>query len=392
MLFALILLPLLYVGTELAARRWIRRQADYFVQLPGLQLQLNVDEETFPRLERVVRFSINRIGERSDDPPGSTTGLYHVLYTGGSQPEGYMVDQESTSPVALQRILDRPDARQALGASKVHVGSICRSGIGSEALDLVLTKVLPRYGQVNLIVVQVGGSDVLRWVEDGAPRAIAHPRVDDVFKCHPEGPFGWTLGTAAMFELSRRLRRLWLQPVEVHERAGRWYRDVREMRARATTILTDMPDPTPMLDRFAFHFQRVLQNARAHADRVIVVRQSWFHKECTPEEAAQMWHGGLGKAWRENVTTYYSFEVMSQLMALLDGKASQIANDLGVEQIDLMSILDLDVNTYYDWTHLTAAGSKIVANAIAGVVLGERQAHRVPARDTELPCVDLLAS
>jgi hypothetical protein len=39
------------------------------------------------------------------------------------------------------------------------------------------------------------------------------------------------------------------------------------------------------------------------------------------EEEAMMWHGGVGQAWREEVTTYYSTQVLSRLMALLDARA-----------------------------------------------------------------------
>ena len=98
------------------------------------------------------------------------------------------------------------------------------------------------------------------------------------------------------------------------------------MRARAKVIRATMPDPAPMLDHFERHFRRAIRARQAHADRVVVVRQSWYDKETlTPEEAAHMWHGGVGQAWREEVTTYYSIDVMAALMALLDARAAPIA-------------------------------------------------------------------
>ena len=158
------------------------------------------------------------------------------------------------------------------------------------------------------------------------------------------------------------------------------------MRARATEIKHEMPDPTPMLEQFDFHFRRVLQRAADHADRVLVVRQPWFDKEYTSEEAAHMWHGGAGQAWRENVTTYYSFDVVSKLMALVDQKAAAIADELNVEQVDLMPILERSLATYYDGFHATPQGAHIVAAEIAAAI------QRAPAENASLPCVDLLAS
>jgi hypothetical protein len=138
------------------------------------------------------------------------------------------------------------------------------------------------------------------------------------------------------------------------------------MRARATVIRSTMPNPAPMLDHFDRHFRCVIQQAKAHADRVLVVRQSWFDKDAlTAEEASHMWHGGVGQAWREEVTTYYSTEVTSTLMAMLDARASSVATELDVEQIDLRAILEPSLSAYYDFFHLTPSGAHAVASAVA---------------------------
>ena len=166
------------------------------------------------------------------------------------------------------------------------------------------------------------------------------------------------------------------------------------MRARATEIRQTMPDPAPMLDRFEFHFRGVLDKAAAHADRVLVVRQPWFDKDYTPEEAACMWHGGAGQAWRENVTTYYSFEVVSRLMALVDARAAAIASAKGIEQVDLMPVLEPSLDNYYDGFHATPAGATRAAAAIADAVLHQplTASRAYDVRDEDPICVDLLAS
>ena len=84
-----------------------------------------------------------------------------------------------------------------------------------------------------------------------------------------------------------------------------------------------------------------------------------------------MWHGGVGRAWCEEVSTFYSLDVTSRLMALLDGRAARIASDLDVEQIDLMSLLEPSLGTYYDFFHLTPAGASTVAAAVASRLLGQ---------------------
>ena len=258
----------------------------------------------------------------------------------------------------------------------MHVGSIARSGVGSEALDLIFERVLPRYPRLQLIVILVGATDVLRWLEQGAPKTAAGPvRTADVFRCHPEERFGWTPGALATGELLRRARRRWLRPIQVHERAGHWIGQARAMRARATEIRSTMPDPTAMIDRFTLHFGRAITRAKAHADRVIVVRQPWFDRDYSPEEAAHMWHGGAGQVWREEVTAYYAFDVCARLMALVDARAADIAEAFEVEHVDLMPSLERTLDTYYDCFHLTPAGSRATASVVAAATL------------EQLPCV-----
>jgi lysophospholipase L1-like esterase len=340
-----------------------------------------------------VRFEINGDGERGDEVPHADPagGLYRILVAGGSQPEGFLLDQHTSWPGALQRLLEAPGRCARLGASSVHVGSIARSGVGSEALDLMFERVLPRYPRLQAIVILVGASDVLRWMEQGTPASGCAPvRTEEVFRCHPEVRFGWKPGALALVELVRRWRRRWLRPVDVQERACSWIGKARAMRARATEVRTAMPDPTAMLDHFEQHFTRLLERARAHADRVLVVRQPWFDKEYTAEEAALMWHGSVGQAWRQDVTTFYSCAVLARVMALLDARAARIADERGIEHLDLMPIIEPSREMYYDFFHATPAGARAVATAVAAALVGHVTQPFLPLERS--PCVDSLVS
>ena len=383
LLVSVLSIAVLVAAVEIAARWWLAVAGAYYAFPPGLRQLLHVDRETFPELEPVVRFEVNADGERGRDVPRLRRGetLYRILVAGGSQPECYLLDQDSCWPGALQRLLAAPEHRRALGAAHVHVGSIARSGVGAEALERLLARVLPRYKRLDAIVILVGASDVLRWIEEGAPDAPSSPvPASELFRCHPDGPFGWRPQQLAITEIASRMRRRWMRPVQVHEHAGRWINKARAMRARAKVIRATMPDPAPMLAHFEVFFRRAIQRASAYADRVIVVRQSWFDKEVlTPEEAAHMWHGGVGQAWREEVTTYFSIDVTARLMALLDRRAAQVADDLGVEQIDLCAVLEPSLEIYYDFFHLTPAGAQAVASVVGAAIVRQGRAVTEPA-------------
>ena len=360
---------------ELGSRLWLRFWGRYYVWQPGLRLHLHPDRELFPELESFVRIEINRDGERGDEPPTSETDFYRILVAGGSPAECGLIDQPTSWPGALQHLLMKPKHRRSLGASRVHVGNIGKSGIASQHLNLIFERVLPQYRHLDTIIIMVGGNDVFLWLQNGAPSSIHDsPHLpSEAFSINPEGPFSWKPQKLALVELLKRLFRRWFWLFKIRYHSGKWVGMARNMRARAKEIRTTVTDPAVMLDHFEYHFRSLILKAKAHADRVLVVRQPWFNKDYTPEEAAHMWHGGVGDpTGKEQVTVYYSFKLISWLMTCMDARASKVADELSIEQLNLMPLLDQSLHTYYDFVHLTPAGATAAAKAIAAVILRQQ--------------------
>jgi lysophospholipase L1-like esterase len=307
--------------------------------------------------------------------------LLRVPVRGGSSAECLALDQSTSWAGALERLLGSAERLRARGARRVHVGSIARSGVGSRQLDLILERVLPQYGHLDAIVIMVGASDILRWLEEGASPALgAAPDPDDVFSCHPGQQFGWAAGRSATREVVRRLRRAWLHPVEVREN-GSWLVEARRMRAGAREMRRAVPDASVVLAGFDQHFRRLLVRAQQHARRVLLVRQPWFDRDAGPEEEARFWHGGVGRAWKQKITIFYSHEVLRQLMTLLDARAAAIADELGVPHLDLRPILTPTLDHYYDTFHYTPRGAGVVAEAVAAaLVAADRRSPRTARR------------
>jgi len=110
------------------------------------------------------------------------------------------------------------------------------------------------------------------------------------------------------------------------------------------------------------------------------VRQPWFERDYTPEEAGRIWHGGLGKAWKDHITTYYSLDVLNQLMGLCDARGAVVAEELGIEHLDLRPVLAPTLENYYDFVHYTPAGAAVVAQEVAAALL--RWTPSLPQRHT----------
>ena len=362
---------------EAGCRWWLRRRSRYHVWPSRLRQEIRLARDVFPELEPQVRFDINADGERGDEVPRDSDGLFRVLATGGSAVECFALDQSSSWPVALQRLLNESGT---LG--RVHVGNIGHSGVGAAELDRILERTLPQYGRVDLILIMVGTSDVYHWVEQGAPPSRAAALVPEalLFGDYPRQPFGWRPGALATVEVARRLRRRWLRPVEIKERAGAWQAKARRMRAEATDVRHTMPDATAMVRNFEDYFRRACGRAQAHADRVVVLLQPWFDGPYTPEEEGRFWHGAVGKPWRDTVTTYYSLEVMNRLLDLVHQRAASVADELGLARVNLRQVLTQRVRHYFDHDHFTPAGAALVAQTVANTLLPVQQrAPRVTA-------------
>ncbi len=52
------------------------------------------------------------------------------------------------------------------------------------------------------------------------------------------------------------------------------------------------------------------------------------------------------------------------LLSLVNDRAVTIADELGIEHLDLMSVLTPSLENYYDFTHFTPAGARVVAGGL----------------------------
>lgn len=359
------------VATELVLRAILPRRGPYFVWAPFARTRLVIDRETLPTLEKEARWEINADGERGSPPPADWKRAYRILVTGGSAAECYFLDQASTWAEVIARELSTHAALAKLGVERVHVGNVARSLVACEEIDLMLERTLPRYERLDAVVLMVGASDVVHWLEKRTPPRIERHAIpaSQVFAWHPEGPFGWTPKTLAARRVAsywnKRLRR----PVEVRERAGKRLADARAMRARAKELVTTLPDPRPMLEHFEEHLETLVRRLQARGARVVIARQPWLEKELTPDERALLWNFGAGRPYSQEVTTYYAHESVWKLMAQVDARASELAKRLGAEEVELNALVPRDFEHYYDELHHTPKGCAIVGRAIARAIV-----------------------
>ena len=142
------------------ARLMIRR-GRYFPWPPGSRLELNLD----PRLkiggQNTIHLKVNERGERGRSVD---TGAFQVLAMGGSAVECYLLNEEQTWTAVLEKHLDY------LGLTRVRVGNAGKSCVDSYVLSRMVRHMAPNYPErLDVLLIMVGASDVLRWLEAGAP-------------------------------------------------------------------------------------------------------------------------------------------------------------------------------------------------------------------------------
>ena len=348
---------------ELLARAWMARHGSYFVHKPRLRQELHLASDVLPSLPPRVRFSSNADGERGDDVPTDPAAVHRVLVAGGSAAEGYMLDQDATWSMVLQRELNE---RSALGRP-AHVGNVARSLMPCREIAGLMEVALPRFRSLDTIVLMVGASDLVDWFEAETPSEIEEREltIKDYCDEHPEGPFTWTIKGSATYRVLRRLRALLPENAPPRQNVGASLAKHRAMRASAQRMIDVAPDPTPMIEAFEHHLRSLIEVCKRHAPHVIVARQPWLERDFTDDERAMLWNFGQGSPYRGVVETYYTHPVVFELMSAVSDAAARAAKATGAEALDLKGVVPDDFDHYYDILHFTPRGAEKVAAAVA---------------------------
>lgn len=365
---ALLGLAALGVGAELAARASLRRRDAWYVHQPYSRAEFRLDRDAVPTLPERVRFEANGDGERGDPVPADPASALRVLVAGGSAAECFLLDQDDSWPMIVQRELA---AREDVARS-AHVGNVARSLIPCRTIDPLLQRVLPHFRGIDVIVLMVGASDMVDWFEARTPPSLDEANVDIARYCaeHPQGPFGWSPKSTALYRIVRRLRVRIVRPVDRRANVGATRAKHRLMRANARTLLDETPDPAPMLEGFRTHLTALVRTCRRHAKHVVIARQPWLDRALSDGEEKLLWNFGQGSPYRGDLDTYYTSRLVRELMGRVDGVAAEVAAAEDVAAIDLRAEIPSDFEHYYDFLHHTPRGAAEVGRAVAGCVAG----------------------
>ena len=369
---AAIAIPVAAVVAELVARQVLGATGGYFCWWPGRTQRFHLDRESLPMLPDVVNWMANKDGERGGTPPTKGESCYRVLLAGGSCVEGYYLDQPQTVAGRLEAHLNESAGLQTLGTKRAHVGGVARSRISCAQIQTLLEKSLPRYESLDCLVLMVGASNLVRWLELSTPPA---PWDDEVplthlFECHPKGPFTWHPKRSALRALAVRAHGKLRPKLEVRKGVGKRIVQQRARRQAARVLLDECPDPVEMIDQFADELGRLIDFAKTKAKKVVVVRQPCFDKPMTKDEEKWMWNFAQGVIYGSDVDTYYSHRLIAELMHKTADRCGEVARAHGAIDVDLAGTVAAGLENYYDFLHFTPQGAERVAERVAKEIIG----------------------
>ncbi|MCA8969582.1 MAG: hypothetical protein KDC95_07360 [Planctomycetes bacterium] len=337
---------------------------------PNLTVEMEILQEVLPQLEARTRFCINSDGERGDEPPNTGEDCYRVLIVGDSIAEAWFVDQGTNWGALLQSELSRPDAKRALGATRVHVGNVARSHTTCRQMVTMLDAIRDRYRDLDLLIVVPGASDAILWSQHRAPPKWP-PEPDVVplpFAQHGHGPFAWSLKKSAIYQWLAGTRNRLVATSTVRTQCGKSLQRVREMRQRGTRIDT-LPDDRGFLAAYERDLAHVCDRARSMARRVLVATPPWVGVPDKPKDEAHFWNYGFGDPYRESVHEYLSSACVDALMQRVADTTMRVARAKGLETCALRDTVDRTFESFYDRLHLTPKGCRQVATALVRTVL-----------------------
>ena len=364
--------PVVVITAELIARRVLGATGGYFCWWPGRTQRFHLDRESLPMLPDVVNWSANEDGERGGPPPQKGESCYRVLVAGGSCVEGYYLDQPQTVAGQLEAFLNQAGKLQAFQTQRVHVGGVARSRISCAQIQTLLEKTLPRYESLDCLVLMVGASNLVRWLELSTPQAPWDDEVplNHLFECHPKGPFTWRPKDSALRALAVRAHSRLRPKIEVRTGVGKRIIQQRARRQGAKVMLDECPDPGEMIDQFAAELGNLIDFAKTKAKRVVVVRQPCFDKPMTKDEEKWMWNFAQGVIYASDVDTYYSHRLIAELMHKTAERCGEVTRAHGAIDIDLGDTVEAGLENYYDFLHFTPKGAERVAHRIAKEITG----------------------
>ena len=339
----------------------------YYVWPPKLSRIFQPAEGLMPGIEGNARFIVNEAGLRGDPLPDDLRP--QLLAIGGSTTESIYLDQTETWPQLLQQKLGTEDL-------PVWVGNAGKAGTSSRHHVLQIEKLLDQHPTVSTVVMLVGVNDLnTRLTEDEAYQPLPYKEysanpgiVQRAFSRYPAGRLhGIHLRDTVIWHRLKQLGLILFPPNTMQDSKGEMVLNWRRFRREAETIIRVLPAMDSALAEYRANIGRIVEIAKAHKVRIILLTQPAVWRPDLPPALSQLlWFGWKGNPFEKPASTYYSVGAMASGMRRFNDALMTVCGAYSVECIDLARSLPKDTRTFYDDFHFNENGARQVATIVAG--------------------------
>ena len=372
----LVSLTLSAFGTEIYLKSSVFN--GYCVRPQNLTFRFEPDPEVMLGITGDSQFATNGRGIRGRET--SWRDRYRILTIGGSATECLYLDDTETWPSLLEQYLN-----EGL-KSRVWVGNVGKSGFSTRNHILEVRSLLPQMPDLDAIVLMVGINDLLfrlsrgvRWMYtpvDSWRYDAIHKKTFDVFPM-PEPPIYTFPETRRRIGILKQRWRGEEQPEEQkglgQDKTGAIYRVWRRNRQTSPNRRSRLPDLDEALKEYRENLNHIVDTAEEHDVRVVFVTQPTIWRADLPQEVrSRLWLGGVGQFQEMPDQPYYTVEVLAEVVSKYNGVLKDLAEERGVECIDLAAVVPKDTTVFYDDCHFNEGGARIVATALAEYLMGQK--------------------
>jgi hypothetical protein len=131
------------------------------------------------------------------------------------------------------------------------------------------------------------------------------------------------------------------------------------------------------LTEYRENLTEIVDVAQRHGVRLVFVTQPTIWRSNLPEGMrALLWLGGEGRFQVKSDRTYYTVEVLADVVEQYNGVLRELSEERGVECVDLAAEFPKDTTVFYDDCHFNENGARVVAKVLAEYFMSQEPLDR----------------
>ncbi|WP_298419121.1 SGNH/GDSL hydrolase family protein [uncultured Kordia sp.] len=336
----------------------------FALKRPNTTFELIVDTTYFTGINSVVKKHINEdgfIGKNYDKEAN-----LHILTIGGSTTECFLLNDEESWPVLLEKKLTTELSK------KVWIGNLGKSGFNTQHHVVQMQTQVPTFPRVDLIIVLIGVNDMLRELKY-TPNYIPLTEAQTL-----RSTYSYYSNTAnATFPRNLKLTEYILRTntfyfpkkIETIQVDGKSVHEARQHRFKAKTTILEVPDLKNALLRYEQNITQLITLAEEQNIKIVFATQPTLWKEqMHNKEKSLLWLGSKGEHGK-NGEVYFHHSVLKRCMDLYNKKLLDVAQAHSIPVVDLANTLEKSTLNFYDGMHFNIKGAKNVSTSLEKPVL-----------------------